>query len=276
MNGGSQSSTLGSHPTGQPQRAGKTTIAIMRTTTATSRPEPGQDRLIVVEDDPVTRSMIAGYFATEGFDVETARTCADCRALLRHRKADLLFIDIQLPDGNGMELARDIRAVSPVGIIFVTQRDNEVDRVVGLELAADDYVTKPVNLRELLARSRALLRRRRLDRAISKRHTTVTFGPWILDLTRRELASSGGAVIHLTRGEFDLLAAIVEAKGRPLGRDYLIEVVSNRNQDVDARTVDFLITRIRQKLAPAGGNTPVIATVRGVGYKLGVTVDEFV
>jgi two-component system torCAD operon response regulator TorR len=233
-----------------------------------------RDRLIVVEDDPVTRSMIASYFGGEGFEVEEAATASECRVAMKRRGADLLFIDIQLPDTDGFTLASELRAESPVGIIFVTRRDTELDRVLGLEIAGDDYVTKPINLRELLARSRALLRRRKLERGAARRNTTVTFAGWVLDLTRRELAAHDGSPIRLTRGEFDLLAALVEADGRPLSRDYLIEVVSNRDGDVDARTVDALVARLRRKLEAEIKGQPVVVTVTGVGYKLGVPVDR--
>lgn len=231
-------------------------------------------RLIVVEDDPVTRTMVTGYFANEGFEVEQAGTVAEGRALLKRRVPDLMFIDIHLPDGNGLDLAQEIRQDSPVGIIFVTQRDSESDRVEGLELGGDDYVTKPVNLRELLARARALLRRRALERLSARRASVITFGPWILDLTRRELAIRNGEPIQLTRAEFDLLAAMVEANGEPLGRDYLIEVVSNRNLASDLRTVDSIVARLRRKLGPAPDGTPVVVTVTGIGYKLGLATDH--
>ena len=231
-------------------------------------------RLIVLDDDPVTRSMIARYFANEGFDVSEAHCADDCRRILKQRPMDLAFVDIHLPDTNGILLAQEIRATSSLGIIFVTQRDNEIDRVLGLESAGDDYVTKPVNLRELLARARALLRRRKLDHGAAQRSTVLTFGSWVLDLTRRELTPVGGEQIPLTRGEFDLLAALVEADGRPLYRDFLAEVVSNRATDSDARTVDSLVARLRRKLAPMEGGSAMIVTVNGVGYRFGLTVDR--
>jgi two-component system torCAD operon response regulator TorR len=233
-----------------------------------------RDRLIVVEDDPVTRSMIARYFLDEGFEVEEAATGGECRRALKRRGADLVFVDIQLPDGDGFDLAREIRAASAVGIIFVTQKDSEVDRVLGLELAGDDYVTKPVKLRELLARARALLRRRALDRNAAQSQTVVAFGAWLIDKTRRELTTLEGVNVRLTRAEFDLLAALVEANGRPLTRDYLSEVVSNRDTEVGERTVDALIARLRRKLNPSPGGQPLIVTVTGIGYKLGVVIDD--
>ncbi len=245
----------------------------MSSTAAIPAARAGQPRLVVVEDDAVTRSMIARYFQGEGFDVAEAATGAECRRALKQRPADLVFVDIQLPDGDGFDLAREIRAGSAVGIIFVTQKDSEVDRILGLELAADDYVTKPVNLRELLARARSLLRRRELERGAARERSVITFESWLLDQTRRELATRDGVPVRVTRGEFDLLAALVLANGRPLSRDYLIEVISNRDTEVGDRTVDALVARLRRKLRTPEGSVPVIVTVTGIGYKLGVRTD---
>jgi two-component system torCAD operon response regulator TorR len=242
-------------------------LAVSESTTAPARDTQRRDRLIVVEDDPVTRAMIAGYFAEHNFEVAEAASCAECRQALKRGRTDLIFIDVQLPDGDGFDLAREIQAVSQAGIIFVTRRDTEVDRILGLEVAGDHYVTKPINLRDLLARARSLLRRRTIERDAASAATTVVFGGWIIDLVRRELAALDGSPIHLTRAEFDLLAALVGADGRPLSREYLIEVVSNRQSDVDVRTVDALVARLRRKLV-GGRDQAVIATVTGIGYKL--------
>jgi two-component system, OmpR family, torCAD operon response regulator TorR len=233
----------------------------------------GRDRLLIVEDDPVTRGLIAGYFTDHGFSVEEAESGRDCRRALKRQKADLIFLDIMLPDCDGIDLAREIQGASGAGIIFITRRDSAVDRILGLEMAGDHYVTKPVDLRDLLARARSLLRRRALNRKAGRPQSTVTFGGYVLDQLRRELARIDGEVVRLTRAEFDLLAALVAADGRPLSRDYLIEVVSNRHAEVDARTVDALIARLRRKLV-AGASSPLIVTVGGIGYKLGVETDE--
>lgn len=234
------------------------------------------DRIVIVEDDPVTRTMIAGYFADQGFLMHEAGTLAEGRRVVRRIKPDLIFIDVALPDGDGFELARELQVGSDAGIIFVTRRDADIDRIVGLELAGDHYVTKPVDLRELLARARSLLRRRKLDREAARRSTTARFGQFIIDLLRRELATLNGDPIRLTRGEFDLLAALVGADGRALSRDYLIEVVSNRQGEVDSRTVDALVARLRRKLADAGAEQrdAMIATVSGVGYRLGIAAER--
>jgi two-component system torCAD operon response regulator TorR len=232
-----------------------------------------QERLVIVEDDPVTRAVIAGYFIDQGFQVEETETIAEARRLVRRFKPDLVFIDVVLPDGDGFELARELQAISDAGIIFVTQRDADVDRIVGLELAGDHYVGKPVDLRDLLARARSLLRRRNIERDTARRNIVATFGPFYMDLRRRELATINGEPIRLTRGEFDLLAALVESDGYPLTRDYLIEVVSNRYTSVDARSVDALIARLRKKLGDVG-KAGIIVTVSKTGYKLGVPVER--
>jgi two-component system torCAD operon response regulator TorR len=245
---------------------GRTVLAAAQATTASGRESQRRERLLVVEDDPVTRSMIAGYFAEHSFDVAEAGSCAECRQVLKRSRVDLIFLDVQLPDGDGFELAREIQANSHAGLIFVTRRDTEVDRILGLEVAGDHYVTKPINLRELLARARSLLRRRTIEREAARPGSTVIFGNWVIDLTRRELTGADGKPVALTRAEFDLLAALVGADGRPLSREYLIEVVSNRQSDVDVRTVDALVARLRRKLI--GGAQPIIATVTGIGYKL--------
>lgn len=243
------------------------------TGTVTEAAAANRERLVIVEDDPVTRAMIAGYFSDQGFRVEEAETLAEARRVVRRMKPELIFLDVVLPDGDGFELAKELQGFSDAGIIFVTRRDTDIDRIVGLELAGDHYVTKPVNLRDLLARTRSLLRRRKIERETARRSTTVTFGPFMIDLLRRELATINGDPIRLTRGEFDLLAALVDSNGRPLSRDYLIEVVSNRHSEVDARTVDALVARLRRKLL--GGNEPgVIATVSGIGYKLGIAAER--
>ncbi len=241
---------------------------------ATAR-KSGRERILIIEDDPVTRALIAGYFADQGFNVSEAATFTEGLRAVQQGRPDLIFLDVLLPDGDGVELGRQAQSFSDAGIIFITRRDAEVDKIVGLELAGDHYLTKPIDLRDLLARARSLLRRRSIDRDAARRKTTVVFGRYLIDLLRREIATVDGDPIRLTRGEFDLLAALVDANGRPLSREYLIEVVSNRPGDVDARSVDALIARLRRKLM-GDGEAEIIRTVPGVGYKIGVAVDRSV
>jgi two-component system, OmpR family, torCAD operon response regulator TorR len=233
-----------------------------------------QERALIVEDDPITRTMLANYFSNEGYQTVAVGNLVEARAALGERAMDILLLDIMLPDGDGIDFAREIRRDSAIGIIFVTQRNRDADRIRGLEAAGDDYVTKPINLRELLARVRALCRRRGLDRRFQSEETVLTFGAWILDLQRRELSVRNGAVVRLTRGEFDLLAALALARGETLSRDYLVEVVSNRALDVTPRTVDALVARLRRKLELAVGQPCPIRTVTGAGYRLEAVVSS--
>jgi two-component system, OmpR family, torCAD operon response regulator TorR len=231
-----------------------------------------QERALIVEDDPITRTMLANYFSREGYQTVAVGNLAQARAALGEQPMDVLLLDIMLPDGDGIEFAREIRRESAIGIIFVTQRNRDADRIQGLEAAGDDYVTKPINLRELLARVRALCRRRGLDRRFQSEDTVLAFDAWIIDLKRRELSVRNGAVVRLTRGEFDLLAALALARGGTLTRDYLVEVVSNRALDVTPRTVDALVARLRRKLELAVGHPCPIRTVTGTGYRLEAVV----
>ncbi|MGY4502604.1 two-component system torCAD operon response regulator TorR [Bradyrhizobium sp. GM24.11] len=228
----------------------------------------GRERLIVVEDDPVTRTMLVGYFSENNFDVVGAGTPARNVARRCARAPTSSSLTCSCPTATASSSPK-IQATTNAGIIFVTRRDTDVDRILGLEIAGDHYVTKPINLRDLLARARSVLRRRSIDRKAARNHNSIAFGDWIIDLTRRELLASDGRPVALTRAEFDLLAALVGADGRPLSRDYLIEVVSNRQAEVDIRTVDALVARLRRKLV--GSGTSVIATVTGVGYKLALS-----
>lgn len=231
-----------------------------------------RERLVIVEDDRALRELTADYLRREGYDVWEAPTVAAALEGAPRWAADCYLLDVNLPDSDGFELARQLRAGpgGDAGLIFVTCRDDTMDRVIGLELGGDDYVCKPVALRELLARVRSVLRRRRppVPADVSIR----SFGDWTIDLTRREVSDAQGAVVRLTRGEFDLLAALVRSAGRPVARHYLVDVVSNRDPDVGERTVDTLVSRLRRKMEPSPRAPRLIVTVQGVGYKLAAKV----
>ncbi|MFY7959308.1 MAG: winged helix-turn-helix domain-containing protein, partial [Elsteraceae bacterium] len=182
----------------------------------------------------------------------------------------LVLMDLRLPDASGMDLAKELRQTSHAGLIFVTSVNDEIDRVLGLELGADDYVTKPIALRELLARIRSTLRRVAPAGEASRSATMRFLGPWEIDLFRREARDAAGAVAQLTRAEFDLLAALVEADGRSVARDLLLDVVSNRSEEVSDRTVDTLISRLRAKLEADPKQPGLVLTDRGVGYRAAV------
>lgn len=218
--------------------------------------------------------MLARYLGDASYRIATCSHLAQAREIVRHEVVDLLLLDINLPDGDGISFAAELRQRSTAGIIFVTQRSSDIDRIRGLEAAGDDYVTKPVNLRELLARVRALLRRQQLYREVSSSDTVLTFEHWLIDLRRRELALRDGVVLPLTPREFDLLAALAMARGATLTREYLLEVVSKREHTVDARTVDTLVARLRRKLSQAAATAGCpIRTVVGVGYRIDAKVN---
>ncbi|KZL05580.1 response regulator [Pseudovibrio sp. Ad26] len=223
--------------------------------------------ILVVDDDLTSRVALSGYFETEGYRVSEAEDGAQMRSVFAGGDVDLIMLDIRLPDDDGLTLLKDVRKKSDVGIIMVTGRTDDVDRIVALEMEADDYVIKPFNPRELLARSKNLLRRVRAGRvpaAVDER--VLSFSGWVLDLDKRGLQSPKGEDVRLTRGEFELLSALVENKGRVLTRDNLLDHLNHREWDPSDRTVDVLIGRLRRKIELNPKDPSLIMTVHGVGY----------
>ncbi|WP_109316759.1 response regulator [Pseudovibrio ascidiaceicola] len=223
--------------------------------------------ILVVDDDLTSRVALSGYFETEGYRVSEAEDGAQMRSVFAGGDVDLIMLDIRLPDDDGLTLLKDVRKKSDVGIIMVTGRTDDVDRIVALEMEADDYVIKPFNPRELLARSKNLLRRVRAGRVpavVDER--LLSFSGWVLDLDKRGLQSPKGEDVRLTRGEFELLSALVENKGRVLTRDNLLDHLNHREWDPSDRTVDVLIGRLRRKIEANPKDPSLIMTVHGVGY----------
>jgi len=185
---------------------------------------------------------------------------------------DLVLLDIMLPGTNGIDLCRALRRESEVPIIFISAKASETDRVIGLELGADDYLPKPFGTRELIARVRAVLRRGGAeDRRAQRGQGLAEFDGFRLNLPRRELRSPSGAVVDLTGAEFDLLVALVDHAQRVIARERLTELSRTRMGDSSDRSVDVLVSRVRRKLSSAGHEAPII-TVRGVGYMLNAEV----
>lgn len=227
-------------------------------------------RILVVEDEAATRALIAGYLTEAGYQVVEVASAAACRSEAKRLRPDLVLLDRRLPDGDGLDLARELRAGSDVGIIFVTAVGGEIDSVLGLELGADDYITKPIALRELLARVRSTLRRVEAAHSAAPRaKRQFRLGPWTLDAERRVVTQDDGTDADLTRAEFDLLAALLDADGRPLSRAYLVELISERADEVTERTIDTLVSRLRRKLGERDDSPALIQTARGIGYKAG-------
>ena len=218
--------------------------------------------VLVVEDEAAIADVVEMYLGQAGFNVRIARTAAEARKQLDDPALDCVLLDLMLPDADGVDLFREIRGRSSVPVIMVTARDAEADRVLGLELGADDYVTKPFSPRELVARVRTVLRRGQPESVAAER---VTSGAFVIDLRGRAV-SVDGADVELTRKEFDLIAHLVTSPGRVFTRAQLLEAVWGYPDDIDTRTVDVHVAQLRRKLGP---RCPV-KTVRGVGYKADV------
>lgn len=229
-------------------------------------------RLLVVEDDPAILSLFVAYLEKDGYLVAGAATAASAEAMVKKQEFDLILLDLGLPDEDGLVVARRIRASSTIPLVFVTQRAGDADKIAGLELGADDYVTKPFNPRELSARVRNILAR--ADRSGSRRgpEDVVRFGEWGLDLGRYTLKDGAGDTVPLTRAEFDVLKALLLASGRAVTREMLLDAIRPKNPEGSDRAIDVLVSRLRRKLESGEGPPAVIVTVLGVGYRIGVPV----
>ncbi len=228
--------------------------------------------IVLVEDDPPLRTLTSRALQENGFVVRPAATGAEMWVALEAGPVDLIILDIMLPGTSGIDLCRMIREKSQVPIIFVSARGSETDRVVGLELGADDYLTKPYSTRELIARIRAVLRREGGKGEDRQRSLgLLRFDGWTVNLPRRELLSPTGAVVELTGAEFDLLVSMCDHSGRVIARERLIELSRTRLGDSSDRSVDVLVSRLRRKLSSVGKKPPIV-TVRGVGYMFNAPV----
>jgi DNA-binding response OmpR family regulator len=215
--------------------------------------------VLVVEDESAIAEVAEMYLEQGGFRVRLAPTGADAIKQLDDPSIDIVLLDLMLPDADGVDLFRQIRARRQLPVIMVTARDAEADRVLGLELGADDYVTKPFSPRELVARVRAVLRR---GTATDDGASAIDAGRVHVDLESREV-TVGGETVELTRREFDLLAHVLRHPGRVFTRAQLLEAVWDYPSDIDTRTVDVHVAQVRRKL----GDACPLKTVRGVGYK---------
>lgn len=223
--------------------------------------------VLVVEDDVVAREVVATHLRHAGINVIEAENARRGLALAKCHPFDLAVVDVNLPDGDGFALARLLQTERDVGIVYITSRGATEDRLRGLENGGDDYLVKPVDMRELLARIRNLLRRR-IGQVASERAHVVEFRGWILDLVRRELTDADGHLVELTRAEFDVFAALYQSSPVPLHRDFLLEVVASADSTTKSRTVDVMISRIRRKLTAGSHSRPLIVTKMGEGYFL--------
>lgn len=230
--------------------------------------------LLVVDDEPELRGLLAEYFGRHGFGVRVAEDAARARELIAATRPDLAVLDINMPGENGLSLARWLREAHPqVSIVMLTTAGEAVDRIVGLELGADDYVSKPYELRELLARVRAVLRRAQpaavaapVAAQAAAGGRQARFGDRTLDLDQRKLFAADGSEIEITAAEYDLLALFARHPNRPLNRDQIMEQAHNRGWDVFDRSIDLRVMRLRRKIERNPDKPEVLKTVRNVGY----------
>jgi two-component system phosphate regulon response regulator OmpR len=226
-------------------------------------------RVLVVDDDRSIREMLADYLSSSGYEVVLAEDGAAMRSELEQAAPDLVLLDLKLPREDGLSLARYLRERYDVGIIMVTGAGGVVDRIVGLEVGADDYVAKPFDPRELLARIKSVMRRMQARPAAAdaaETRATVRFGQCSLDLASHQLVGPDGAEIPITSMEFDLLKVFAENPGKALSRDRILTLTKNREWDPYDRSIDIRVARLRRKLEADPDAPHVIRTVRGVGY----------
>ena len=227
---------------------------------------PSSQHILIVEDEPVTRATLVGYFREAGYRVSEAEDGAGLWSVLDAGLVDLVLLDINLPGEDGLSLLRRLRQTSDTAVILVSGKTDDVDRIVGLELGAHDYVTKPFNTRELLARAKNIIGLTRALREATRDASTHTFDGWVFSKASRRLMSPEGEDIPLTRGEFDLLAALVSNRGRVMSRDNLLDHVSHRDWEPNDRTIDVLIGRVRRKIEADPKRPRRLITVHGIGY----------
>jgi two-component system, OmpR family, response regulator len=232
--------------------------------------------ILVVDDQKEICEVVQQYLSSEGYRVSVANDGGGMRRVMDGAEVDLVILDLMLPGEDGLTLARQLREESTVGIIILTGRGETVDRIIGLEMGADDYLPKPFHLRELLARVKSVLRRassRAQKEKPSGARARARFAGWHLDLSTRELVSPDGGEVRLTTGEFDLLAAFVNNANQVLSRDRLLDLARNREAGPFDRTIDVQVGRLRRKLEPDPQKPTMIKTVRGTGYIFTPTVE---
>lgn len=230
--------------------------------------------VLVVDDDGEIRQLIAKFLRQNGYRVTTVRDGREMMEAVRTVPINLIILDVMMPGASGLDLCRELRRTSPVPIIMISAKGEETDRVVGLEIGADDYLAKPFAPRELLARVRAVLRRALASPGLAGQPPgrLVQFAGWTLDLLRRELTSPEGVAVDLSTGEYDLLLAFIENPQRVLSRDQLLDLAKNRVSAGIDRTIDIQISRLRRKIDCDPTAAPLVKTIRGTGYIFTPTV----
>lgn len=230
--------------------------------------------ILVVDDDPEIRRLLSRFLSDQGFGVTAAGSRAEFESRMVDGQFDLVILDVMLPDGSGLDICRSLRSRNPgICIILVTALKEEVDRIVGLELGADDYLGKPFSPRELVARIRAVLRRAGESAPASATRECYRFAGYVADPTGRTVVGLNGQALELTGAEFQLLQVLLDRPGRILSREQLLDLTQGREASVVDRSIDVLISRIRRKFRDAG-DEDIVKTVRNGGYQLATRVER--
>jgi two-component system OmpR family response regulator len=233
-----------------------------------------RDHVLVVDDDAEMRALLAEYLGASGFRVSVAANAPEMRRIMQAGRPDVVMLDVMLPEEDGLALCRELRASSQLPVILLSARSADVDRIIGKEMGADDYVGKPFNPGELLARLKALLRRSRALGKAQADSQRVRFAGWTLDLAARHLLDGDGVVVPLSGGEFRLLAVFVEHANRVLDRNLLMDLALGREATPFDRSIDVQVSRLRQRLRDDGREPRIIKTVRNSGYVLAAAVER--
>lgn len=235
-------------------------------------PSTTAPRILIVDDDADIRSLLADYLGEQGWLISTAQDGLSMRQILDTTPIDLIVLDLTMPGDDGLTLCRDLRARSAIPVIMLTARSAPLDRILGLEMGADDYLCKPFEPRELLVRIRNVLRRNHSGANEIATATKWQFADWTLDENTRQLQNSAGLLVVLSGGEFRLLKALLERPNRPLNRDQLLSLTQGRETDPLDRSIDLHISRLRQKLGDDARSPKLIKTLRNEGYLLAANV----
>ena len=234
-----------------------------------------QTHILIIEDDREIRKLVAELLERNGWQVSMANDGREADAILSRSNIDLILLDIMLPGEDGLSICARLRAISTIPILIISAKGEDVDRVIGLEVGADDYLAKPFNPRELEARVKAMLRRSRMAVQNSRMKSPIlSFAGWKLDTRRRELHDVSGVQTHLTPAEFDLLRVFCERPGLTLSREQLVELTHGRSAGATDRSIDILVSRLRRKLEAGDSSKKLIHTVRSGGYEFVSVVSE--
>lgn len=233
---------------------------------------PPATQILVVDDDREIRQLLRAAFEGEGMLVREASHGAECAEILSREPVDLVTLDLNLGGEDGLRIARDLRSKRNVPIVMITGKGDPIDRIVGLELGADDYIVKPFHMREVVARVRAVLRRYEAGNShtneaeLGPGRPRYDFDGWKCDVARREVQTPAGGNVDLTTAEFNLLLLLLERPGRVLSRDELMDMLKGHDWSPIDRSIDALVARLRKKIEPQSERPVLIKTVRGVGY----------